>query len=81
MDINFSQTSHVGTLVFTRILPLNQFSMTAGMAMTFSGSLKSFLLRRYKKVMKKIYSSDEATRRYIAFFSLFRSEGSTTLFR
>lgn len=79
-DIHFSQTARVGTVVFSRIIPCMEFNMSSGVAFPFESGLKQYLIKRHKAVMKKVQSGDELTRRYVAFFKLYRSEGIPTAF-
>jgi len=79
-DINFSQTAQVGIVVFTRIVPVPNCSLTSGAAFPFSGELKKYLIRRHKVVMKKLAFENANVRRYAAFFRLNRSEGLPTTF-
>lgn len=79
-DIHFSQSVHVGTVVFSRIIPCPEFNMSSGVAFPFDGGLKKYLLRRHKTIMKKVSSDVESVRRYAAFFKLFRSEGQVVVY-
>jgi hypothetical protein len=79
--IGFSQTATPGLLMFTRIVPLRDFSMTSGMTFVFPASQEKFLLNEYPKLARKIPSPRESVRRFIAFFKLNRRYGQEVLFR
>lgn len=77
IDRGFSMSAFMNPdiLIFTRIIPLSDFSMTSGASFVFNKSDQSFLLRQYKKMKKKPLHSNESVSRFIHFFLLNRIEG------
>lgn len=75
LDIGLSQSIAKNTLVYTRLIKFDKFSMTSGLGFTFSANHKDFLIRRSKKIMKKVKSGDASVDRFIAYFKLYRVEG------
>lgn len=68
-------------LIFTRLIHLDEFSMTSGLSYLFRENHKQYLLKRSKKLMKKINSGAPSIDRFLAFFQLNRSDGLTTAFQ
>jgi hypothetical protein len=75
LDVNLSQTSIPGALMFTRIVPLQDFNMTSGMFCIFPANSEKYILKQYKSKVKKVKSDTESVRRFITFFKLNRIEG------
>ena len=80
VDIMLSRTAEPGMLVFTRVLPLAEMNMTAGIAFVFPGHLKTSLERRYKRLSKRVKAPTESARRLVAFFQLNRTAGIEVTF-
>jgi len=74
-DIGFSETASPGMLLFTRIVPFENFNMTSGLSFPFPADREEYLLRRYRRIKRKYKAQDEATARFAAFFELNRTEG------
>lgn len=79
-DIGLSTISK-NFLVFTRLIHLDEFSMTSGLGFLFRENHKQYLLKRSKKLMKKVNSGDPSIDRFLAFFQLNRSDGLPTLYQ
>lgn len=75
IDINFSKTAVPGLLLFIRLLPFKDFCATSGISFIFPGSLEMYLLRRYKKLIKKINSDSDSVKRFVSFFKLNKIDG------
>ncbi|MCY6957463.1 hypothetical protein [Clostridium brassicae] len=82
IDIDFSKTSDTETLLFTRVLPFKEFSMTSGMVGIFESVLEDSLVREFNKFNKELkekYEYDsEATRMLMSFFH-FNREANTVI--
>lgn len=75
MDIYSSKTATPGLLLFIRLVPFKDFSMTSGIAFAFPGELEEYLLRRYKKLSKKVKSDSNSIKRFVSFFRLNKTDG------
>lgn len=75
IDINFSKTAVPGLLLFIRLVPFKDFCATSGISFIFPGSLEMYLLRRYKKLIKKINSDSDSVKRFVSFFKLNKIDG------
>lgn len=75
IDIGLSGSLDENLLVFTRLLHLDDFSMTSGLGFILPADHKPYLIKRSRKLMKKINSGDPSVDRFIAFFKLNRSDG------
>lgn len=75
MDIALSKTAAPGMLLFTRLIPFEDFNMTSGAGFVFPAGLEEYLLRRYKKLSKKVESGNESVKRFVAFYKLSKSSG------
>ena len=72
LDIGFSLTCTPGMLIFIRVVPFKDFNMTSGVSFVFRGSLKKYIIKRYRRISKKIKSDRDSVKRFIAFFKLYR---------
>lgn len=77
-DIGISSMNRKN-LLFTRLIHLDEFSMTSGLGYIFRENHKQYLLKRSKKLMKKINSGDPSIDKFIVFFQLNRSDGLPSL--
>ncbi len=75
IDINLSQTSQAGILIFTRIVPFADFNMTSGIFCVFPANSERALLKKVKIMMKKVKSEIESVQRFVAFFKLNKKQG------
>jgi len=75
IDINLSLTSIPGTLLFTRLIPFNDYKITSGVNFAFLNNLKEDLIKNYKVLSDKIKYDDPAIKRFITFFKLNRING------
>ena len=66
--------------MFTRIVPLKDFNMTLGVSFVFPGTLEEYLLRKYKILGKKVKSSRESVKRFVAFHKLSKTKGIETMY-
>jgi hypothetical protein len=80
VDIMFSRTAEPGMLLFTRVVPLAEMNMTAGIAFVFPGDLQASLVQRYKRVSRRVKAPTESARRLVAFFHLNRTAGIEVTF-
>ncbi len=80
IDINLSKYGVPGLLLFTRIVPLKDFNMTSGVSFAFPGTLEKYLLKRYKILGKKVKSSRESVKRFVAFHKLSKTKGIETMY-
>jgi len=74
-DIGMSQTAAPGLLIFLRLIPLADINIGGGFGFPFGEELEELLLKEYKKIAKRVKSSDESIKRYVAFFKLFKRYG------
>jgi hypothetical protein len=81
VDISLSQTSVPGLLLFLRKVPIDSAYMTSGSTFVFAEDKEKHLLRRYKPLMQKVKSQDEAIQRFVAFFKLNRTDGIEVRYR
>lgn len=79
MDIAFSSSLSKNIIIFSRILNLDSFNMTSGLALTFPGNYRDFLIRKAKKLIKKGKTGVSSIDKFIAFFNLNRSDGIPVL--
>lgn len=75
MDIGLSESATCNMILFLRVIKLQKFNFTSGVAMPFSGNHREYLLRRSKKFLKKLEIEDESMKRYITYFNLHRTDG------
>ncbi len=80
-DLSFSQTAKPGLIIFTRLISLPQFTIASGANFLFSENHEAYLVRQYKKQMKKAPGKNEAAKRFITFFQLNRRDGLLTRFQ
>ena len=80
IDIGFSQSAICNMILFLRIIKLQKFNFTSGVAMACSGNHLEYLLRRGKKFAKKLEIEDESLKRFISYFNLHRTDGLETVF-
>ncbi len=70
IDLGFSETAVPGLLIFLRLIPLDDFNMSAGFSFIFSGDREEHLLRQHKILLRKVKSEETAVKRFVAFFKL-----------
>ena len=75
IDIGLSQTATASYLIFLRIVPFADFNMSGGFGFAFNNDLADYLIKEYKHVAKRVNSSSESLKRYVAFFKLYRRYG------
>ncbi|HWO95142.1 MAG TPA: hypothetical protein VNM45_02065 [Bacillus sp. (in: firmicutes)] len=80
LDLSLSNTIYRNALIYTRILHLEEFSITSGLGFVFSGNHRDYIVNRSKKMLKKMKINDISTDRFIVFFHLNRSDGLPLLF-
>jgi hypothetical protein len=81
IDIGFSQTALPGLLIFLRIVPFDDFNISGGIAFAFHSDLEEYLLKEYRHIAKRVKSSNESLKKYVAFFKLNRRYGIGTEFK
>jgi hypothetical protein len=80
IDIGFSQTAVPGFLIFLRIVPFADFNINGGFGFIFNGDLEEYLLKESKFIAKGVKSTNEAIKRYVAFFKLHKRHGNEIIF-
>ncbi len=61
----------INSIIFARIIKLENLNLTSGIYMVFDGNHKDYLLRKSKKNIKKISVGDEEIKKFISFFQLY----------
>jgi hypothetical protein len=79
IDVAFSMTASPGTILFIRLIPIDDQYMTSGVSFIFRKEIKDYVLRRYRKISKKIDANDQDMKRYISFFKLNKECGEEAL--
>jgi hypothetical protein len=79
IDISMRNYFNPNILLVTRLIHLNEFSMTSGLVFVFSKNHKDYLMKKSRKMIKKIQSGDDSVDRFIAFFKLNRLDGLPVL--
>ena len=80
IDIGLSESASCDILLFLRIIKLQKFNFTSGVAMVFLGNHLEYLLRRSKKFAKKFKMEDESIKKFISYFNLNRTDGIEIIF-
>jgi len=75
IDIGFSQTAIPGALIFLRIIPFADINISGGIGFLFHGISEEILLKEYRQIAKRVKSSEESLKRYVAFFKLYKRYG------
>ncbi len=75
IDIAFSEHAVLGLLLFTRLVPFEDFNVTTGAVMAFPGKLEDYIIKKFTKMSRKVPSADEAVKRYVTFFKLSKTHG------
>lgn len=81
IDVGLSTTAVPGLLMFTRIVPFQDFAMSSGMSFIFPNTREKFLRNEYPKLARKVPVDRESVRRFVAFFKLNRSHGQEVLYQ
>ena len=79
IDIGMSENLNPNILLFTRLIHLNEFSMTSGLTLAFSKNHIEYLMQKARKMIKKIQSGNDSADRFIAFLNLNRINGLPVL--
>lgn len=79
IDIGMSENLNSNIFLFTRLIHLDEFSMTSGLTFAFEIDHKDYLMKKYHKMMKKVTGFDESVAKFITFFMLDRSNGLPVL--
>lgn len=74
-DVNLSKTVGPGLLLFLRVVPLRDFSMTSGFMFAFEGHQEGRLLAAHKRPAGKGESLTVAQKRFIDFLKAHRARG------
>jgi hypothetical protein len=75
VDIGLIQTGAAGFLLFTRLVPLREYAITAGVSFPFEGSQEEALIAEARSA-KKLGREDEVGMRwYVLFHPLSKSKG------
>jgi amino acid permease len=75
IDIAMSRTTFPGVLLFTRIVPFDDFNMTSGIGFIFPNSLEGYILKRYREQNKRDKLDIDSMNRFIFFFELYKTNG------
>ncbi|GIP33484.1 hypothetical protein [Paenibacillus sp. J2TS4] len=75
VDLSLINCIQQNVLIFTRLLHLEEYSITYGLGFVFSNNHKDYILSRSRKMLKKMKTGDPSTDRFIVFFHLNRSDG------
>ena len=79
ININLSKTAKPGHILFSRLLPYENFNAFSGMYAVFPSGGDRALLKRYKVMKKRIKSDRESVQRFVACFKLNRVLGKEFL--
>jgi len=79
IDIGLSENLNSNILLFTRLIHLDEFSMTSGLTFAFSIDHKEYLIKKSQKMKKKVKEFDASVARFVTFFQLNRSDGLPVL--
>ena len=77
INVNLSKTAEPGYVIFSRLLPNEQFNTFSGMYAVFDEGNDRALLKRYKVMKKRLKSERESVQRFVACFKLNRLLGVT----
>ena len=80
VDLSLSESLSRNVLIFTRLIKLEEFSLTSGLGFMFSANHKDYIMTRIRKMLKKMQTGNSMTDRFIVFFNLNRSDGVPVLF-
>lgn len=72
IDIGMSENLNPNIFLFTRLIRLDEFSMTSGLTFAFSIDHRNYLIKKSHKMIKKVTGFDESVARFITFFMLNR---------
>lgn len=76
IDINFSKTATPGLLIFTRLVPFEEFNMTSGLIFVFPESAEKFLIERYRRLSERVKSDiNLSMKRFIFFYNWNKTKG------
>lgn len=75
IDISLSETATPEMLLFIRIVPFEHFNMTSGISFTFPAGRTEYLLRYFRRIMRRLKLQREEIARFVALFELNRAEG------
>lgn len=79
LNVNLSKTAQPDLVIFSRLLPYEQFNAFSGMFAVFNEGCDRALLKRYKVMKKRVKSERESVQRFVACFKLNRVIGMTIL--
>jgi hypothetical protein len=79
ININLSKTAKLGYVIFSRLLPYDEFNAFSGMYAVFDEGNNRGLLKRYKVMKKRIKSDRDSVQRFVACFKINRVLGITIL--
>jgi hypothetical protein len=77
INVNLSKTAEPCYVIFSRLLPNEQFNTFSGMYAVFDEGNDRALLKRYKVMKKRVKSERESVQRFVACFKLNRLLGVT----
>jgi hypothetical protein len=79
ININLSKTIKPVCVIFSRLLPYDEFNTFSGMYAVFDEGSNRGLLKRYKVMKKRIKSDRDSVQKFVACFKINRVLGITIL--
>ena len=78
-DIAFSSNIGLeGCLLFTRLVQFKDFNMTSGVSFVFPPYIEKSIIEKYKTKRKKVKSGNDAIKRFVSFYKLYKRHGIET---
>ena len=75
IDLNLSQSTIIGTLIFLRIVELSEFNVSTGCGFPFPPAFKKHYRKEAKKIQRSIKTKNKEARRFITFYFLHKKFG------
>lgn len=75
LDVNLSQTTAPGTILFFRPIRYEEFTVTSGVSLPFPSDKKEHLLEEYEQRVDRTDSQSVSRQRFVAFHDLYRKHG------
>lgn len=77
LNVNLSKSAQPGHVIFSRLLPYEDFNAFSGMFAAFRDLSDRFLLKRYHIMKKRVKSDRDSVQKFVACFKLHRRFGMT----
>jgi len=81
LDINLSQSTSPGSLIFIRLVPFKHLNVTSGIIFPFQNYLENDLITQYNRLIREIRSNIDGIKRFVSFFKLYRKIGNKITYR